>query len=182
MDLDRIKIEYIILLLFCCFGSLGTLNAQTDEYMVQVVFSEKFTRFISWPDDSNVQDTSLPFTICIVGETEAVNYFNQLFVGNQKKIKNKTVKIINFNSEEEITQCNMIYIASDDSDSIHKVVEQVKGKPILTISQAGIPESESVVFFYLKNKKILFDIDIDVAKEQQLKISHLLLNHCKRKK
>ena len=149
--------------------------------MVQVVFSEKFTRFITWPDDSKVNDTLLPFTICIVGKTEASIYFEQLFTGTQKKIKGKEVDVIHLNEEDEVPVCDMIYIATNDIDRLKEIENIVEDKPILTISEAGVSESNAVIMFFYLDNNILFDIDSKAVKKQHLKVSHLLLKLSKQR-
>ena len=174
------KTLLIIILLSFYIGSFNTLTAQNDEYMVQAVFSEKFTRFISWPDDSKVKDTTKPFTISILGETKATNYFVQLFKDNDKKIKNKKVRLIINPETDDIMESDLIYFGEIDIKSIEKIETIINGLPILTISEMDSPEKYSVIYFYQKNNKILFNINTEIAKIQHLKISHLLLNLCKK--
>jgi len=40
--------------------------AQQGEYKIKAAFLEKFTRFIEWPESSNMSDKSKPFIISVI--------------------------------------------------------------------------------------------------------------------
>ena len=56
---------------------------QANVYVLKAVYLEKFTRFVSWPEESRMNNPELPFVIAVIGRTPLTENLDQIY-SNQK--------------------------------------------------------------------------------------------------
>ncbi len=169
---SQIIIYFVLLLLpICAF-------AQTSEYTIKAAFLERFTRFIEWPEESAVSDTTESFVLGVIGENPFGSILEQLYA--TQKIKNKEVEIQSLSNQDEISGCHLLFISKSKEKELSKILSLTKNKPILTISDAnGFAENGVLINLYLAENKIRFEINETAVKVSGLSISYLLLNAAK---
>ena len=142
--------------------------------MVEAIYLEKFTRFIEWPDDTNVYDTTENFVIGIVGEDSFEGVLETIY--GSYPILNKNVQIIHDVTDKNFENCNLIFINILNEKSLDRILSLLKGKPILTISHnKGFAEEGVHINFINIGNKIRFEVNKKSMEESKLKASHLLL-------
>ena len=152
--------------------------AQTSEYTIKAAFLERFTRFIEWPEESAISDTTESFVLGIIGENPFGSILEQLYA--TQKIKNKAVEIHSISNLDEISGCHLLFISKSKEKELSKILSLTKDKPILTISDAnGFAENGVLINLYLAENKVRFEINETAVKTSGLKISYLLLNAAK---
>ena len=166
---------YVLLLLICMSGSAF---AQIKEYTLKTVFIEKFTRFVEWPAESEIDDTSKPFIFGVIGENPFESTFKEIF--STKNIRDKKVEIRSISNFNEISQCDLLFISSVTQKKLSTILSFTKNKPILTISDSkGFAEAGVLINFYILNNKIRFEINERAIRESGLNFSYLLLKAAK---
>jgi len=166
--------EYLMIL---CIGFLIPMSsvAQQSEYTIKAVFLEHFTRFIEWPESSNIADTSSPFFIAIIGENPFGSILDQIYT--EQKIRNKKVEILYITTPDEITDCHILFISSSNKEILTEILSRTRNKPILTVSDTnGFAENGVLINFFLTGDKIKFEINEKAAHESGLVMSYKLLN------
>lgn len=165
-------ILYIILPLSLLCTSASEKTQFHSEYDLKLVFIEKFTQFIDWPESSNLSSKK-SFIIGIYGSNPFGEYLNYL---KKRTIKGLPVKIELLNNLNEIQDQNLLFISSDKSDEINEIIDYLKNKPILTISDSPSGEKKGVLInFYLENDKVKFYINNQKANNCNLMIHSPLL-------
>jgi hypothetical protein len=53
--------------------------AQSREYLLKAGYIEKFTHFIEWPGASNTKDSTIAFTVAVIGENKFGNAIEKIF-------------------------------------------------------------------------------------------------------
>lgn len=160
-----------------CIGFLIPMSsvAQQSEYTIKAVFLEHFTRFIEWPESSNIADTSSPFFIAIIGENPFGSILDQIYT--EQKIRNKKVEILYITTPDEITDCHILFISSSNKEILTEILSRTRNKPILTVSDTnGFAENGVLINFFLTGDKIKFEINEKAAHESGLVMSYKLLN------
>ncbi len=140
----------------------------------KIVLLEKFTRFVEWPRDSDVKDTSKPFVIGVI-EDEAFRknlddaYANQL-------IKNKKVVVRLIVHQSEIAGCNLIFIPNILKWEFSSIIEAIKKKPIFTISEVNdVPPKGIHIGLFMRREKIRYWVNETALKESNFECDwHLL--------
>lgn len=149
--------------------------AQQSEYTIKAVFLEHFTRFIEWPESSNIEDTSSPFFIAIIGENPFGSILEQIYA--EQKIRNKEVEIQYILTPDGITDCHILFISSSKRDILPEILSRTRDKPILTVGDTkGFAEDGVLINFYLAEDRIKFEINENAVHESGLVMSYRLLN------
>jgi hypothetical protein len=168
-------VKNIMLLLLIFMGQ--NIVAQYSEYEVKAQFITVFTKYVEWPENSAVNDKSVPFRISVIGKNPFGTILSDLSMG--LKIKGKSVEYKEVN-DSEFTKCDLLFIASSEKNSLEKIIAKTKGKGILIISDYnGFANAGVYINFYLKANKVHFEINLNSAELEGFKISSHLLKHAR---
>jgi hypothetical protein len=176
--MKRSLISYFIVaaqLAMLLFISVSAASeAQIEEYTLKAVYIEKFTRFVEWPKGSEIDDTSKPFVIGIIGENSFEPTLRKIF--STRKIRNKRVAVLRISSVDEIADCHLLFISNISKEKLQKVLSSIKGRPILTVSDTeSFATSGVLINFYVLNNKLRFEINERAVRESNLTFSYLLM-------
>jgi hypothetical protein len=165
-------VQLIFLFLFTI--KIDIVTSQPTEYLVKAVFLEKFTHFVEWPSFMDIDDTSKPFIIGVLGDNPFEFGLNQLF--ENQKIKNKNVEIRYYQDIDQINTCHLLFISKSEMKKASSIIRYIKNKPILTIGDFDSSSGMGVIInLKLIGNKIRFEIDEKAALESGLHVSYLLL-------
>ncbi len=167
------KYLYLILLILFLLTS-DFANSSNDEYYVKSLFVERFTRYIEWPTNSDVNNISKPFVIGVYGDSPITTQLEIL--ANKTKIKNKTIRIKKYDEIGQISDCNILFICSGERKSISKIITQIGSNPILTVSDdANFVNYGIMINMFIEGSNVKFDINEGTMKKAGLKASYQLL-------
>jgi len=163
----------IIILILGMISFLG--YSQANEYVLQAVYLEKFSRFVTWPEESEMADANKPFVILVIGQTPLKENLEQIYA--VQKINGKKVKIKQINKAEEIQNEHILFIAESEKKNLNNILEITRQKPILTVSSSPEFGKRGVLInFFEENKKLRFEINESEVLLSELKMSFYLLN------
>jgi len=167
----------LIILIFL-FLFVSTLTAQISEYRVKAVFLERFTRFIEWPEESEIKDTIKPFVISVIGKNPFGNLLEETY--SSQKILNKNVEIRYISKIEQIEETNILFISKSKEKKLSDILEHTKDKPILTVGDTkGFAKQGVLINFYLFSGNIRFEINEEAVRRSGLSMSYHLLQIAK---
>ena len=154
------KRPYFIGLLF--FTAILFLNfklpAQSNEYILKAVALEKIAMFVTWPGETDATKQPQDFVIAVLANKKFGNILEDVY--RDKKIKDKPVSVILISNIDELANCDILFIPSIKTDELQHVLDGLKGKPILTISDTeGFAESGCFINFYEFENKLRFEIN-----------------------
>ncbi|MGI9274623.1 MAG: YfiR family protein [Endozoicomonas sp.] len=146
--------------------------AATKEDKVKTAIIYKITKFISWPNRKQV------LTLCILGEGPINIELNRI---NRKNSMGRRLSITHKDPNAPFEKlCDALYIHSTDNQTINKVIDRLKGKPVLTISDAkNFAEQGGVIGLTRKGSRINFSINKSSANAANLTINSQLLGLAK---
>lgn len=152
-------------------------NKTAGEYQVKAVFLYNFTQFVEWPE-SIFHSPEEPFVIGIAGENPFGSFLYETVAG--EKCGTHPILIKYFNKTEDIGNCHMLYIHSEDLQEIKKILASVPPKNILTVNDiVGFAREGGMIQFYLEDNKLRLRINVERSKAAGLKISSKLLSVAK---
>lgn len=153
-------------------------SAQSSEYMVKAAFLEKFTRFIEWPESSNMDNKTQPFVISIIGKNPFGSILTNLY--STQKINGRKVTIRNIHSIDKIEGTHILFIAKSEQKNLAKILDFAKNKPILTTGETkGYATNGVLINFYISNKKVRFEINETAVRNSGLYMNFRLLSLAK---
>lgn len=169
------KIYTIISAVFLLLVNLS-FTGQPDEYVIKAVLIEKISTFIEWPEEKKSDKNT--FTVGIIKNHKFGNVLTKTYVNRKILGMKLNVKFIEDNLE--INSCDAVFIPEVNKEILYDILEFVKKKPILTISDTkGYAEKGVHINFYTEENNIRFEINEKSVKESGLKMNHLLLSLAK---
>ena len=179
------------------FLSHSSAQAAADDrvYKLKAGFLYNFIKIIEWPQAS-VDDSSDPWVIGIVGKDPFSTHFDNI---TAKPIKGRTVVIKRYPtmadvhrgleiSQEQpspdaarVTGCHVLFICDVKKADLLKIIEIVKGYPVLTVGETkGFLKAGGLVNFLTSKKTSGFEINHTMAKKVKIVISSKLLRMAKK--
>ncbi|MGQ1946870.1 YfiR family protein [Geofilum sp. OHC36d9] len=163
------KSIYVIVVVFA-FSVVSTANAQLEKY--QVTFLYNFTRLIQWPDLYKEP----AFIIGVIGKNSQLAKVLKANMGS-RTAGGRPINIVEFNSADEVKYCHMLFIPNGSLKKFDVIKSKLTGKSVLyvTESENGAPAG-SIINLFVKDGKMVFTLNEDLAKANKLLVSSQLKN------
>jgi hypothetical protein len=150
-------------------------EAEPNEFQLKAVSLGKFTHFIEWPENSNVNDSSKPFVIGLIGDESQKKEIAELY--SPRQIKNKKVVVRMINAPLSIRECHLLYILHPGKVELKEILEIIKDKPILTVTDLkGFVQKGIHIYITFRREKMIFDVNEKAFKKSALVINYRLLS------
>lgn len=166
------------LIISCLYMLCSVLNfamAQSpveEERLFKAAFIYNFTKFTSWPDNT-WQEAKSPLALCIIGNDELINDIKRL---EGKLIKGRQLAIRNLNDTKHVQNCQVLYIAHSENKHQSQILQSVKTRPILTISELeNFAQAGGMIQLQRKKGQTQLTINLNVARKAGLELSSRLL-------
>jgi YfiR/HmsC-like len=166
--------------LFCMWLAIAVLaigspraTAAPSEYQVKAVFLFNFAQFVDWPATA-FSSADAPFVIGVLGQDPFGSQLDEVVRG--ESVNKRPLVIERYRDVAEIHNCNILFIGSAESQHLDEILVALKGRSILTVSDAD-PAGQRGVMIRLVNEsnRIRLRIDVAAAKAGNLTISSKLL-------
>lgn len=172
--LASLSFQCCLLLALLVYPFQGTSGkASSDEYELKAALLYKLTRFVEWPADiiGKPQDS---FGICVLGENKFGSALQAL---KGRKVGDSMITIQFFKQSAGIgNTCQLVFISDSKKAFLKPILNALWQQPVLTIGDsAGFAEKGGMIQFTRGGKRIGFKINLQRAKDSQLKIAAPLL-------
>jgi hypothetical protein len=162
------------LLLLFLWVPLPLLQAQPSrEYQIKAVFIFNFAQFTEWPPKA-FTGTNDPVVIGVLGS----NPFDDFL---ESTVQNETVHgrrlvVQHYKRLEEIQTCHILYIGQSEARRLQHIVRNLKGKPVLTVSDIPDAAQEgAAIGFVTERNRIKLHVNLESIKVASLTVSSKLL-------
>jgi len=164
-----------VLLLFCVGPLLfarPSASQRPSEYQVKAAFLYNFPNFVEWPPVA-LPDTATVITIGILGQDPFGDAFAP-FV--DKLVKGRGAVVKRSTRLQELPLCQVLFICDSERRYLPQILEHLRGRAILTVGETeGFADAGVMVSFFLQDKRVRFEINVDAAEASGLKFSAKLL-------
>lgn len=159
-------------------GIVVPLHSNSDEYKIKSAYIEKFIRFIEWPANSDVPNTSVPLVIGVIGKN---NFGDNLKILSQKfRIKDKQIKILYLKQLKEIDEVHVLFISQSEKYRLGRILNVTRSKPILTIGDtSGFAQRGVLVNFFFQESRIRFEINLSAVEASGLHFKTKILKYAR---
>lgn len=145
------------------------LGQRFHEEKVKAVFLYNFIHFVQWPGTPGH-----PFTIATIGGNPFGRFIEEAVAG--ELVNGSPVQVKHVRSMGELESCNILYIHRSMESRVGQIIDQLKGKPVLTVSDIpAFYRYGGMIRFYEENFKIRLEINPAAARASSLVISSKLL-------
>lgn len=159
------KVTIALIALSIGFLSIRDVHAQKTKY--QSVFIYNFCKYIKWPDDFNKEK----FVIGVLGESEILADLKSM-VASKKETNGLEMEIRTFSSLDELTECNLLFVASEFCPQIQQIQDAISLQPTLIVTDnPDMATKGAAINFVVQDSKIKFELNQKNAKSRGLKVA-----------
>ncbi|MBN1969569.1 MAG: YfiR family protein [Candidatus Delongbacteria bacterium] len=169
--------KYYLLSILFFFNLI--LSQSVDEYDLKAVYFNRISEFINWPDSIFVKkDGSRKFILAVYGEDPFEGRLRTIY--NNYKILDMDVEIKYLDELDDINECHLLFVSSSEERNLKKIVKQVRGKPILTVSDTeGFGEKGIMLNILADSKGVHFVVNKTSEKNSAISISTRFMKYAK---
>lgn len=172
-----LRLNRLILLvsLFVVAGAMPVAAQPAAEFEVKAAFLYNFIRFIDWPEEA-FAGPSDPIVIGVLGREDPFESRLKTAVRG-KTIDGRPLEVRFAQRIEEIDNAHLIYISDSAPEPQADILAAVARRPVVTVGETpGFTASGGVVRFFVRDRRIAFEINPRAAERKGLRISSRLLS------
>ena len=160
-----------------CAGMAAALTSPCEqargrEYELKAAFLYNFARYVKWPKDRAARKHSL--VLGVLGRDPFGPHLDVL--EKDRTIKGKKIVVRRFRTMTDYVACQILFVSSSEARRLEAALEQVKGSHVLVVSDTpGFAQRGVTINFIVERRKVGFEVNVDAAKREGLKISSKLL-------
>jgi len=148
-------------------------QSQEDEYRVKAAFLFHFGELADWPPAAFRSDRQT-FNVCTLGDDPFLGELEDTVGG--KLIGARIVKVQHLKQPQEALGCQILFFGPRTDKSLPAILSQLGNDPILTVGENDeFLQQGGIIYFFLEDNKIRFDINLNAADRAGLKIGARLL-------
>jgi hypothetical protein len=146
------------------------------EHKVKAAYIFNFARFVDWPDRK--PESHEPIIVGILGQ-------DQFTASLKRALKNQTVEgrpilVKQLDAPDHANPLHVLYIARSEQDELGSVLERVKGRQVLTVSETRhFLEQGGMVQLWTDRNRVQFGINVPAVDRSHLKVSSQMLQYAK---
>lgn len=158
--------------LACAFPVAGRAADIAPEYALKAAFIYNFAAFTDWPPG-----TGNILNLCVVGKNPFGQSLSRL---EGKTIGDMRVTIRLPAEGESLRSCQILFISAAEQANIARLLEEIKGAPVLTVAEGpGLVQQGVVIALFMEQRRITFEVNLEAARRARLSISSKLLRLAK---
>jgi hypothetical protein len=165
-----------VLLVFFCLAAVGAQSGSDEarlERNVKAAFLYKFLGYVDYPE-SAMPGAGEPLVIGVLGADNVADELGRITVG--RSMNGRPVVVRKLRHGEAPGKVHMLFIGDDDVADMERALASVRQAPVLTVTETGRAlRQESVINFRVIDERVRFEVSLDAAEINKLKLSSRLL-------
>lgn len=142
-----------------------------SEYKVKAAFLFNFAKFVEWPESNRGTESVI---IGVVGVDPFGENLDQ--VVRDKMVGSKRIVLRRFAGLEQMEPCHILFVSPSESSRLDEILKALDGTATLTVGEdEEFLQKGGIIRFFTQEKKIRFDINLDAAEYEGLRLSSRLL-------
>lgn len=163
----------LALLLNLVLGLSAAPHDGVDEYALKAAFLGKFVKYVIWPAE-NGRAADAPFVVGVFGSDPFGARIDDAF--RDKRVGSHPVAVRRFHDASELAGARMLFVPAAQAARLAEIREATRSGSVLLIGEApDFAAHGGVINFYLEGTRLRFEINVEAAARESLKISSDLL-------
>jgi len=151
----------------------GAMAERGTEYQIKAAFLFKFGSYVEWPE-SAFTDQAAPFSIGVTGAPELIRHLEEITTG--KVVAGRPVQVRTVGAGESLGGIQMLFVGADAGADLPGVLVGAGEQPVLIVTETDSSLTRgSMINFVVTDNKVRFDVGLQSAERNHLKISSRLL-------
>ena len=165
------KLVYILVSILFCTSWIADRPSASEEASAKIkaIYIYNFTKYIEWPDNYKQGN----FVIGVMGNNlSLINELNKMAAS--KTVGAQKLEIKNITSADAV--CHIIYLLSTNSAQLAEVVDKIKNKSTLIITdRAGLATKGAGINFVIQENKQKIELNKSNIEKYKLKVASSLV-------
>lgn len=141
-------------------------------HKVKAAFLRNFAHYVTWP--INVfSGSGASWCVGILGRDPFGEILERTFEGRTEQ--GRAFAIFRANSPDELPPCQIVFIAYEDAAKRRAALDELKGKPVLTVGDAPEFLQEGGIIGFRVGERVEMNINLDQARSASLTIQTKML-------
>lgn len=151
-------------------GAGGEYSPEAREFHLKAAFLRYVAKFVEWPE-SSLPESSI--NICVLGQVAS---FSGLESINGKPVGDRILSVSKITKIEDANQCQILFIAKTEQDSVKTLIAAIQNKPILGFGDMdGFAEAGGMMNFYIVSNRLAIMTNLRAVEKAGLKINPRML-------
>jgi len=164
---------FLVLALFLGPGLSSARGQISREYQLKAVFLYNFVQFTEWPSSAFSAPDS-PLVIGVLGADPFGKVLDDIV--QNETVRGRKLVVERYQRLEDVKPCHILYISQSEAPRLDRIVSNLKGRPILTVSDIEGAAFRGVMMrFLVADNKIRLRVNLDAVKEAGIVLSSQLL-------
>ena len=164
-------------MLLASFLATG-LSAQTGDnrpdYQIKAAFLFNFAKFVEWPPGSFKNPTD-PINLCVLGVTLVGRALEDTV--RNKLVDGRALAVRELTNVHQAADCQILFVSVSEQKRLRAIIDASKFSDVLTVGETDTFIAEGgVLAFNLDNGRIHFDINLQAAQLERLRVSSKLVS------
>lgn len=165
------------LIVACATARFGWAATAPTEYQLKAVFLLNFAKFVDWPAQS-FKSAQSPVTICVMGDDPFRADLDDAIKGQMVGERSLTVRRVG--QPQPGDNCHILFLGLSERDRFERILSAFKNHACLTVGEeSDFAHAGGMINLLVEDRKIRFEVSLDVAEKAGLKISSHLLKLAK---
>jgi len=163
---SKLKTTGLLLMLFIGMAA----QAQSVDYKAQVLFMYNFIKYTNWPSQAD------NFRVMVYGNSPMSSELKKL-AAVKKTPNGKSIVVTEVTDANDLTDCEMLYVADVKSKDLEEILSWAKDKPVLIIAQRDglVKKGACINFFIQDDDRLGFTVSMKNLEARRLKIGSELM-------
>jgi hypothetical protein len=180
---DRRRRRWILpaLLLLASTGLAGPAGSAappdsgiSKEYKVKATWIFNFAQFADWPATA-FADASTPIAIGVLGDDAFGPFLDQLVQG--ETVKSRPLVVKRARTVADLKTCHILFVSKSEQQRLAGILADLRGAGALTVGEVeGFTQRGGMINFFLKGDKLRFEINLNAARDNGIRLSSKLLS------
>ncbi|MGN6388388.1 MAG: YfiR family protein [Burkholderiaceae bacterium] len=149
-------------------------RAESLEYDVEAAYLYKFGSYVTWPEGTFATPDS-PIVIGIAAADAVADALSRMVVG--RNIGGRPLQVRRMGHGDAVSRVHILFVGADGNRDADGWLAQARGLPVLCVTreESGQP-SGSVVNFVVEGNRVRFDVSLEAAERNHLRLGAPLLS------
>jgi hypothetical protein len=146
-------------------------GGETLERRVKAAFLYKFLGYTEFPPGA-FADPASPVTIAVAGSDEMAAVLSAITAG--RSVNNRPIVVRALREGESGPPAHLLFVAGPDCARAGQVIRSLRALLVVTECDSGLQQG-SVINFRIVDEHVRFDVSLDAAEKNNVKLSSRLL-------
>ena len=146
--------------------------AASTEAQVKAAYLYKFASFVRWPENATRRST---FRLCVAGRGDIVGALRELVRGQQIEGRPVEIQSVSARQSDRAAGCNVLFFGRG-AQTARGLSSATDRYPVLTVGDRNSGTGGGVIDFTVRDGKVRFVVDQDLARTRGLELSSKLLD------